>query len=185
MNKIIAGIIIIVLVVLGYWYYSSSPAGQGTTATSATSTALGTTTAPSAPSKGTVKPAGTNTFRSIFAQSGSHQCNYERVDATGQSATVIYIGDGKMRAEFRTLSGTMAPATFMIYTGGYLYTWQEGTALGTKTTIKTVADLPTAIPKDLTSAVVLGTNLNNVGVNCRDWAKDAKMFVLPAYVKFQ
>lgn len=194
MNKTYLGVIIIVLIILGFWYYSSSsPMGLGEVATSTTSTDSGqaatnnTATAPvkdALPAAPGVKPASTNTFKSIFAQAGNHQCQYEQVSTTGQNRTAIYIGDGKMRAEFRTLSGEPAPATFMVYNGGYLYTWQEGKTTGTKTTIKTIADLPAAIPKDLTSAVVIGTNLNSVGVNCRDWLKDAKMFVLPSYVKF-
>jgi hypothetical protein len=191
MNKTYLGIIIIVVIILGFWYYSSSPMGMSDIATSTATTTADTTMPPAAaPADAAVKPtttpkpATTNTFKSIFAQAGNHQCTYEQVSATGQSTTAIYIGDGKMRAEFRTLSGNIGPATFMVYNGGYLYTWQEGKTAGTKTTIKTVADLPAVIPKDLTSAVVIGTNLNSVGVNCRDWARDAKMFVLPSYVKF-
>lgn len=193
MNKTYLWVIIIVLAILGFWYYSSSPMGIGEIATSTATTTADTpaVATPTTPTKDTVvkpattpKPATTNTFKSIFAQAGNHQCTYEQVSGTGQSTTVIYIGDGKMRAEFRMLAGEPAPATFMIYNGGYLYTWQEGKTTGTKTTIKTIADLPAAIPKDLTSAAVIGTNLNSVGVNCRDWARDAKMFTLPSYVKF-
>ena len=193
MNKIYVGVIIIALIILGFWYYSWSPTGQGSVATSTATTTTETSPVviPTTPTKDTVvkptttpKPATTNTFTSIFAQAGNHQCHYEQVSATGQSTTAIYIGDGKMRAEFRTLVGNGGPATFMVYNGGTLYTWQEGKTTGTKTTIRTVADLPAAIPKDLTSAVVIGTNLNSVGVNCRDWAKDTKMFTLPSYVKF-
>lgn len=194
MNKTYLGVVIIALIIiLGFWFYSSSPTGVGEVATSTATTTADTAQTPTAaPSKDTAvtpaattpKPATTNTFKSIFAQAGNHQCTYEQVSGTGQSTTAIYIGDGKMRAEFRTLSGNMTAATFMIYNGGYLYTWQEGKTTGTKTTIRTVADLPAAIPKDLTSAVIIGTNLNSVGVNCRDWARDAKMFVLPSYVKF-
>src|SRR3989338_5949024 len=91
--------VVIVLVALGIWYFASSgTAGitQGETATTTT----GTTGTP----VGT--PAASSTFRSIFTQSGNHQCDYSQSNSTGQSTSVIYLADGKMRGEFRsTMSG--------------------------------------------------------------------------------
>ena len=86
-----------------------------------------------------------------------------------------------MRAEFRTVGG---PGNIMLYNGGYLYTWKEGSTSGTKTTIRTVADLPTAIPRDLTSGAAIGTAMNSVGWDCREWIKDPKILVVPSYVRF-
>ena len=71
-----------------------------------------------------------------------------------------------------------------IYDGGYLYAWQEGKAVGTKTAINSVADLPKVIPQDLTSGAVLGTDMNNVSWNCHAWSKDPNLLKVPTYVKF-
>jgi len=179
-NKLIAIIVVIVLVVLGILYFSSSNTGvtgiQGET---------GTTTVPTGATGNTaVKPASSNTFRSIFTQTGNHQCSYEQVAASGRSSSVIYLADGKMRGEFRTTSGSVNSANIMIYSGGILYSWKEGATTGKKSSIKSMADLPDAIPSDLTSGGGFGASLNNVSWDCHDWAKDPTMLVLPTYVKF-
>jgi len=179
-NFVITGIVIIVLVGLGIWYFSSSnvslnttnPYGAATTSVSTTSTSTATT-------------SHTNTFHSIFTQTGNYECSYESVGGTSvRSSSVIYIADGKMRGEFRTTTNTVTSANFMIYNGGYLYAWKEGATVGTKTTIKTLADLPAIIPTDLTSGKILGVSDNNVSWDCHNWAKDDSVFVIPSYVKF-
>lgn len=188
MNKnTIIGVIIIVLIALGMWYFYSSKNINATTET-ATTTVSGSTDATTATgiasNTTTAKPAGTSTFRSIFTQSGNHQCSYEQVGTSNRTSSVVYIADGKMRGEFRTMSGNDTVANLMIYDGGYLYSWREGMTVGKKTTIRTVADLPSAIPQDLTSGAILGVSMDSVGWDCHDWAKDPKIFVIPTYVKF-
>ena len=178
-NTIIGGIVVIILAVLGIWYFSSNTtgtAGQDQTATTSDSTGTTGTTAGTA--------ANPNTFRSIFTQSGNHVCTYAQVTASGQSSNAVYIADGKMRGEFRTVSGTGTLADLMIYTGGILYSWKEGATVGKKSSIKSLADLPQAIPGDLTSGAILGFSLDNVSWDCHDWARDVKLFVIPAYVTF-
>jgi hypothetical protein len=97
---------------------------------------------------------------------------------------VIYISNGKMRGEFRSTSGTVSSANLMIYNGGYLYSWVEGTTVGKKTSINSLSDLPAVIPKDLTSGAIYGTSDNSVGWDCHDWLTDNSVFVIPTYVKF-
>jgi len=194
MNKTLWGIIIIILVVLGIWYFYSSkmngaagPQGESATTSAATtsaSTASAPTTGNTAGKPTTAKPAGENTFRSIFTQSGSHQCSYEQVTTSSRSSNVIYIADGKMRGEFRTSQGTDTTASLMVYNGGYLYTWTEGMTTGKRTTIRTIEDLPQAIPRDLTSGAIIGTDMNSVGWDCHEWIKDAKLLTAPSYVRF-
>jgi hypothetical protein len=172
---------VIILAVLGVWYFSpfdSNPATGTDTATSSDTT--GSTGTPAA----TTPAAGSTTFRSIFTQTGNHQCDYTQAGTNSQANSVIYIADGKMRGEFRTTANGVSTASLMIYTGGYLYSWKEGATVGTKSSIKTIADLPEVIPSDLTSGAILGTGSNNVGWNCHDWLKDTKIFTLPTYVKF-
>ena len=89
-----------------------------------------------------------------------------------------------MRGEFRTISGEITSATLMIYDRGILYSWKEGTTTGRKSSIRSIADLPEAIPADLTSGGGFGVSLNNVSWDCHDWAKNPAMLVIPTYVKF-
>ncbi|MEK7601598.1 MAG: hypothetical protein AAB480_03660 [Patescibacteria group bacterium] len=179
-KTIVWGIVVLVILALGAWYLSSSGASstgtQGETATTTTTT--GTTGTPA----GT--PATTNTFKSIFTQSGNHQCDYSQSNSTGQSTSVIYIADGKMRGEFRSTMSGASTASLMIYSGGYLYSWKEGATTGKKSSIRALADLPDVIPQDLTSGAIYGTSANTVGWNCHDWLKDVKLFTIPTYVTF-
>lgn len=176
-------VVIIVLVALGIWYFSSSNSG-GTGAptdmatTSATTGASGTTGGTATP-----VPAGSSTFHSIFTQSGNHECVYQQVAASTRSTSIIRIADGKMHGEFRT-TGSVTSANIMIYNGGLLYSWKEGASVGTKSNIKTLADLPAVIPQDLTSGAVYGISSDSVGWDCHDWVTDPTMFVIPSYVTF-
>ncbi len=180
MNKnVVIGAIVIIALGLGIWYFSS---GSGTTTQDTATTTSDTGGTGAGTPAATQGKAGT--FRSIFTQTGNHQCSYEQVSATGRASSVVYIADGKMRGEFRTASGNTNTASLMIYDGGYLYSWKEGATVGKKTTIRTIADLPEAIPNDLTSGAVFGTASESVGWDCHDWAKDVKVFTIPTYVKF-
>lgn len=182
-NKIIGTIVVVILAVLGIWYFSSSKTGgiAGTQDETATTTVVAGTAA----GPGTaVTPAVSNTFRSIFTQSGNHECLYEQVTSSGKSSSRVYIADGKMRGEFRTVSGTTNTATMMVYSGGILYSWKEGATTGKKSSIKSLAELPEAIPGDLTSGAAFGVSMDNVSWDCHDWAKDPAMLMVPSYVKF-
>jgi uncharacterized protein YxeA len=181
-NTLIGVIVVVILIVLGIWYFSSSNMGSNiytqqnptTTVSSSTTTTPANTTA-----------SKTNTFKSIFSQSGSHQCSYEQVGGTSErGSSVIYIADGQMRGEFRTTTTSGNSANLMIYNGGYLYSWKEGSTVGTKSSIKSLADLPKIIPTDLTSGAIFGVSDTNISWDCHDWIKDPKLFFIPAYVKF-
>lgn len=186
-------VLIILIVGLGLWYsYSTSGAAPTQSDAGATTTALtaGTETSAANLSSGTSaasgssgSTAGTNTFRSIFTQSGNNQCTYAAVTASIQSHNVVDIAGGKMHAEFRT-TGSVTTADLMTYSNGILYVWKEGATTGTKTSITSLADLPDAIPQDLTSGAVLGNSDNNVSWDCHAWNKDSSAFTIPSFVTF-
>ena len=190
MNRnIVIGIIVVILIIIGVWYFAGmSGTGMNATSTAATSTTA-TTTATTSSNTGTTSGSGTTakqSFKSIFTQNGNYECDYTSASTSAQASSKIFLADGKMRGEFRTTNANgTTNANLMIYSGGTLYSWKEGSSTGKKTTIRTIADLPAAIPSDLTSAAIFGTSDNNVGWNCHPWAKDTTAFSIPSYVKFQ
>ena len=141
------------------------------------------------PQKGEVKTSSTpaqstgsgNTFSKLFSQSGSTECTYEQVSTSTRSTNVIYIADGKMRGEFRTLG---SGGNMMVYDGEYLYTWKEGTVVGVKAKLTSISQLPAIIPQDLTSGSVLGSGLNSLSWDCHPWIKNVKLLTPPSEVKF-
>lgn len=187
-NSITGTLVLLIIAIAGIWYYSSQKVSPlvnilNTEQTNPTKTEAA-VTAKSNTSKAAPKPQSPNTFRSIFTQTGSHQCSYAGVKDSVQYRDEIYIADGKMRGEFRSTSNAGGSSQLMIYDKGYLYVWKEGTTNGTRTAIKSVADLPATIPKDLTGGSILGSGSNSIGWDCHAWLKDPAMLAVPAYVKF-
>jgi hypothetical protein len=183
-KKIIIGIILAVLMATSYLIYSSivkapekipNVQNDNTIATSSKVT--------SSPSKNTTG-IGTNTFKSIFNQTGSHECDYELVTYSSKTSATIYIADGKMRAEFRTL-GNNPTSNMMVYNGGILYVWTEGMGVGTKSQLNSVSELPFIIPKDLSSGYILNSATSSVSWNCHDWSKNNTLLAPPSTVKFK
>ena len=177
-KTLIGGIVAVIIILFGIWYFASNSIGAGAP-TAATSTESSGT----APGTSAAAPRSTNTFRSIFTQSGNHECRYEQVGTSSQTTSVVYIADGKMRGEFRTI-GAVPSANLMIYSGGVLYSWKEGATTGKKTSISALSDLPQAIPQDLSSGAIFGVSSENVSWDCHDWARDVRLFILPTYVTF-
>lgn len=128
---------------------------------------------------------GTPTFKSLLTQKGNYQCDFEQVSDTGVSHNVIYISGGKLRAEFRSTMKGQEGSNLSVYDGRYLYTWREGTTVGTKSLITSLGQLPTAIPKDLTSGTIYGDNYNSVGWQCHTWLVDKTLLTPPSYVTFK
>ena len=174
MNRnILIAVIVIVVLGAGLWvFFSPKMSTDQTTQPTETTTPTNTT------SSSNTSP---NTFKSILSQSGSYECRYEQATSTGQSTNLIYISDGKLRGEFRTIG---AVGNMMVFDGVSLYVWKEGAIVGTKTQLKSLSELPLVIPKDLTSGTVLGSGIDNVSWDCHQWSKKASSFVAPAEVKF-
>ena len=75
-------------------------------------------------------------------------------------------------------------ANLAVYDGRYLYQWHEGTSVGTKMTLTSLSQLPSAIPQDLTSGTIYGSSYNSVGWNCHSWLTDKSLLAAPSYVTF-
>lgn len=179
--------VLIIIGLIAWWTMSGSAASQSGDAmatTTATSTSAGGGTPVSGSPANTGGTSG-NTFKSVLTQKGSYECDYDQVQQSSQSHNVVYLSDGKLRAEFRTTSGNTTSANLSVYDGRYLYSWKEGLSTGTRTTVTKLADLPSAIPQDLTSGKIYGTSYDSVGWKCHAWIPDAKLLTPPNYVTFR
>lgn len=117
----------------------------------------------------------------LLSQPNAHKCVYSQVTPTSQSSGVVYLADGKLRSEFRTVGGI---GTLSVFDGQYVYVWKEGSTHGTRTEYTDIAQLSTLIPKDLTSGAVLGSSSNNAGWKCTPWIPDMTMLSAPQGVTF-
>ncbi len=126
-----------------------------------------------------------STLGGIFDDPGSYQCDYEQVSQTSRSTNVVYVANGKLRGEFRTKTATSTTLSMVVYDGSYLYVWTEGQPTGKVTQPRTIADLPSAIPEDITSGRILGSSATNVSWICHAWSKDLTKLVKPSYVTFR
>lgn len=52
----------------------------------------------------TIKSTPTQTFTNILPKVGNYQCDYEEVTQSTRSTNTVYLADGKMRAEFRSMN---------------------------------------------------------------------------------
>lgn len=189
-NSILLGVIVvIVLGSLYFWRAGVENNVSNTNIQNATSTVESKTETVNSVPKST-SPKTTNvsgmkvSLGGIFAEAGSHQCDYEQITQTSRSSNVLYFYGGKMRGEFRTTTGEKGTNTIMVYDGQYLYTWTEGMSTGIRSQPKTLKDLPSIIPEDITSGRILGAGINNVSWNCHAWNRDNSKLAVPSYVKF-
>lgn len=150
---------------------------QEVTKTGMTSTK--TTTSSPAPVSGMKTSLG-----GIFNEKGNYQCDYESVTPQSRASNVVYISNGKMRGEFRTIEAGASKSSIVIYDGSYLYVWTEGQSTGKISQPKTLADLPGIIPENVSSGKILGSGLNSVSWNCHAWSLDSSMLTRPSYVTF-
>lgn len=188
-NNLFWGVGIVVIVILLAILLGTSSGGEVAldTTNKATDNAS-TTVTTKTPTKTPATPAPVAGMKTslggIFNEKGSYQCDYESVTPQTRTSNVVYISDGKMRGEFRTIEASASKATLVVYDGSYLYVWTEGYPTGTVSQPKTISELPGIIPEDVASGKILGSGLNSVSWNCHAWARDASKLVKPSYVKF-
>lgn len=184
-NSLIWGVVILVILGLLFWRLNDN---KDAVVNPNETEEVSTTTPPVTSKPSTTKPAPVAGMKvslgGIFAEKGNYQCDYEQATQQNRSKHVIYISNGKMRAEFRTSEGLESNNTLMVYDGRYLYVWTEGKSTGTISEPKTIKDLPSIIPEDVSSGRILGSGINNVSWNCYAWSLDSSKLVPPSYVKF-
>ena len=189
MNRsLVLAIAVLAVIALTVWFFATPRLPikdtTNTNSTSSTTTTAQTKAAASPKAAATKAASNSNTYKSLLTQSGSYECDYEQVQSSGQNKNVIYLYDGKMRGEFRTLSSGASTANLFVYDGHYLYQWQEGTSVGTRTVLSSLSQLPLVIPKDLTSGKIVGSSYESVGWNCHTWLTNKSLLSPPSYVTF-
>ncbi len=193
MNKgLVLAVGILALAALSVWFFTSNPSTsefQNATTTVPITPAQKAVTPPvpaSKPKAAIGVPDAQTSFKSLLTQTGSYQCDYEQVRSSGQSRNVIFIYNGTMRGEFRTQEANgNTTANLFVYDGKYMYQWQEGSSVGTKTLLTSLSQLPYAIPKDLTSGAIVGTSYESVGWLCHSWLTNKSLMTPPSYVTFR
>ncbi len=182
---IIAAVVVIILIfVMGSVGNGVAPVNTNTTASTQDTSVQPKTFTPKA--TGSTAPiAGMNTsLGGIFATKGNYECDYDSVTNSTRTSNTVYLSDGRMRGEFRTIEAGASKSTIVVYDGTYVYTWTEGQATGKISQPKTLADLPGIIPTDVSSGRILGSGLNSVSWNCHAWSLDQSKIVRPPYVTF-
>lgn len=178
---------ILALIALSVWFFTTNPSMGTDVATSTVPTSTAKAAPPPAPKKPAAPkgvPESQETYKSLLTQVGSYQCDYDQVQASGKSHHVIYLYGGKMRGEFRSDNNGVTTSNLFVYDGRYLYQWREGASVGTRTVLTSLSQLPLAIPKDLTSGAIVGSNYESAGWLCHNWLTNKSLLVPPSYVTF-
>ncbi len=124
------------------------------------------------------------TFKSLFANNVNRECAYTQV-GTVQGRNLVDLSQAKLYGAFRTTdSAGTAHNNLFVYDGHYLYTWQEGMTVGTKTTLTSLSQLPFAIPLGLQGGASYGTSDQSVSWDCHPWIPVPSLLVPPSYVTF-
>lgn len=164
MSKTVIGIVVAVLIIAaGGWYYISGSRGNSMMMADSSQS-----------ERGTIKDLMSRT---------STKCTVSNVTANSESSGVVYVGQGKMRGEFKTVtkSPDMTIESYMISDGEYMYSWSDAMPQGVKLPIAStqMSDQPNA-PK---SEQVEMYNAE-VSYDCDSWSVDESQFEIPSSVTF-
>jgi hypothetical protein len=129
----------------------------------------------------TSEHAAMGTLKDLMAQ-GSSKCTVTNTVANSESTGTVYIGDGKMRGDFTTVTTNpaMTVESHMISDGEMIYTWSNQMPQGIKMSVSA-----TAAP-NADAAANAQVDMYNAQVNydCDSWNVDASQFEVPATVEF-
>ena len=122
---------------------------------------------------------------SLIVQDGNYQCELDQIHSGSRGHDAIYLGGGRLRAEFRTKSGNVTKAIFWVYDGRFLYTWKGGAAVGTKVAITSLKELPATIPENLVGGRIYGTTFESDGWICHPWIEETELLMPSSGIKFK
>lgn len=115
-------------------------------------------------------------FRELALSGRSSQCQF--TDPQSGATGALYIGGGKMRADFSSEAGGMTITGHMVSDSQTAYVWVEGMTNGFKMA------LDTTVSGSSTSTREQVDLDQKVDVRCQDWSVDQTKFELPTTVQF-
>ena len=167
--KVIWWIIIILVVIGGIFYFMN----QSQTETPNTE----------APAEGqdsfntaAVGASDQQSLQDLLAAGTAQSCTFAQTAEGGSNEGVVYIGEGKMRGDFKATANGQTINAHTIGDGKDLYTWMESLNLGFK-----LAMGQTQSATGQNQSLDLNAKLN---YNCSPWTVDAAKFSLPKGVQF-
>ena len=120
--------------------------------------------------------SGSGKFSDFYTRSGSWKCDVRTETQGVTSEGVVYVSDGKIRADFdSTVSGNEV-TSFMIHDGTSVYTWSSLQSQGVRMDVTEGEEV---------DGEAAGTGpQGDVEYNCAPWAADATVFIPPATIEF-
>ena len=123
---------------------------------------------------------GAGTFADLMMRAGSWKCTVTTTIEEAPSTGVVYVADGKVRADFVAKPAAMGGAevsSSMIQADGFVYTWSDAMPQGMKMKVPTATDpaVSEMAPYDYTQ---------KVDYDCGPWMADASVFAPPSDITF-
>ncbi len=165
MSKTVVGIMLAVLVVAaGGWYFYSHTSGSN------------------AMMAGNTAESSSGTLKDLMAR-GTSKCTVANSQPNSESSGIVYIGDGKMRGDFKTTTTepAMTIESHMISDGEFMYTWSDAMPQGVKVPVASanMSGQPNAPKNDQVEMYN-----SQVNYECDSWRVDQKQFEIPSDVTF-
>lgn len=175
MKKTIWIIIIIAIVGVLIYYFAKKP----TTVVDDTATPVGQTNDGQGSFDTTQNDQ--KSLAELLALGTTQQCTFsQNVNGSTNSGT-FYLGAGKMRGDFNSVTNGQTMMAHMISDGQDVYTWLDGMNIG----FKTAASANQATTP--TPGAPAGGNVDinqKLAYNCSPWTTDGTKFVVPTSVQF-
>ncbi|OGF83052.1 hypothetical protein A3B18_02575 [Candidatus Giovannonibacteria bacterium RIFCSPLOWO2_01_FULL_46_13] len=124
----------------------------------------------------TQKMSTKSSIKNLMAQGGSQKCTVKTAVENSFSEGTIYVGEGKMRGDFTSVSGGQSMKSHMITDQSNIYVWTDSMDQG----FKMAANADTAGDGGNS-----GVNVNQeIEWDCDPWSVDSSVFSLPSGIKF-
>ena len=154
-NAIIVGIAVIVVLGAGAWLFMGKSEKGGEFAGESVS--------------------GSGSFSDFYTRTGSWKCDLRTETEGVTSEGVVYVSDGKIRADFNSTVSGNDVTSFMIHDGTSIYTWSSLQSQGVRMDV---------VEGEEGSGEMSAGPEGNVDYECAPWAADATVFVPPATIEF-
>lgn len=124
--------------------------------------------------------SGETTFTSLLASGIAQQCDFTSATTNAESQGKVYVGGGKIRGDFTSVTQGTTVASHMIVRDESTYVWSDKAPFGMKMPVPKSGE---TTPQGMDN----GADAMNqkVNVNCTGWDVDESVFTLPAEIKFK